>query len=69
MSRKTNHIRYRMCERKIRYPDYNSAMKAAKKILERTGDKLYPYDCRYCNGWHLSHEVWDDAKSWINEEE
>lgn len=60
MTWKDNHIRYRSCAKKIRYPDYNTAMKEAKKILARTGEELHPYECRYCNGWHLSHEVWED---------
>lgn len=61
MSKKYNHVRYRACEKKIRYPDYNTACKEAKKIYRRTGEELHPYECRYCNGWHLSHEVWEDV--------
>lgn len=61
MTWKTNHIEYRACKSKIRYRDYNHAMKEAKKIYSRTGEKLYPYECRFCNGWHLSHDVWEDV--------
>ena len=61
MTWKDNHIRYRKCKKKHgRYKTYNDALKAAKRIERRSGDKLYPYECSYCNGWHLSRSLWED---------
>lgn len=60
MTWKDNHIRYKSCERKKRYKTYNEAMKDAKRFEKRTGIRLYPYECRFCNGWHLSHKYWED---------
>lgn len=58
---KINHVKYRACTRKHgRYKTYNEAQKAANQIYRKTGDKLYPYECTFCGGWHLTHELWED---------
>lgn len=57
---KDNHIRHKACDTKTRYATFNEAMKRAKRIEQKDGVKVYPYECRFCGGWHLSKELWED---------
>lgn len=51
------HLRYKACERKKRYPTEADA-KLAMRDCERHGARdLHTYRCPYCNGWHLTHKA------------
>lgn len=47
-------IVYWACKRKSRYPNQNTANRAAKKMTVRFGVKMFVYYCRYCEGYHLT---------------
>jgi len=47
------HIRRRSCESKIKHLDLKAAKHHAWKIGKKTGEKYYPYKCKFCNGYHV----------------
>lgn len=44
------------CGQKVRYPE-ESAVRAAVRMKEKTGDDFDVYQCQYCNQWHIGHSA------------
>ena len=40
---------------KIQWRTAHDAKRAARRMREKTGDKLTPYVCRRCQHWHIGH--------------
>lgn len=55
------HIR-QSCSRKQRHTSYNKALAHAKSLFRQTGEKLKPYSCTLCDGWHIGHPMNDQAQ-------
>lgn len=51
--RQTPNIRCSECDKDL-YPTEAIALRRAKIILEEKGVRLYPYECSFMNGWHLT---------------
>lgn len=49
------------CAGKVHYRTRALAKNAAKAILQRRKDKLFPYFCEVCDGWHLGHRKDNDG--------
>lgn len=45
-------VRAKSCEGKVRHATMAGACIAARK----TDEKVRPYKCRHCPGWHVGHE-------------
>lgn len=42
------------CDGKLRFTTSKEAMAAAATIEYQRGTRLKPYQCRYCDWWHLA---------------
>lgn len=55
---KAHFLRYRACERKIRYATFDEALDAARSLRRRKHSKRakgsYPYRCPYGNHYHVA---------------
>jgi len=40
---------------KVRHANRKSARKAAKLMWRAKHERVYPYRCNFCNGWHTGH--------------
>ena len=47
-------LKERLCRRKIRYPDWESA-KAAAERRSLSDREMRCYYCEYCRGFHVGH--------------
>ena len=45
---------HRACTSKNRYSDRFTAVAMGISQVERYGCRLYAYQCKHCNGWHLT---------------
>lgn len=43
------------CRGKVRYGTRATAKRCSKTIKQVHADKLHPYYCELCDGWHLGH--------------
>ena len=43
------------CEGKTRYTTYSEAERCAKLTRRMTDDRLVPYHCKHCNGFHIGN--------------
>lgn len=54
-------VQVQFCRGKIRYEKLRDAVTSQKHQLRFRGrhgrqKQLHIYQCRYCNGWHLTHK-------------
>lgn len=47
---------------KIQWRSSYDAKVAARRMREKTGDKLTPYVCRTCHCWHIGHTPYTKQK-------
>lgn len=52
--------RDRGCRSKKTYPTEHAAKIAAKRHLAKWGLELRPYKCRFCHGWHLTKQPYEN---------
>ena len=45
----------RACKGKRKYTTEADARHAAKDLRKRVGSKLKPYQCSFCDMWHIGH--------------
>lgn len=50
-------VRRRVCSRKRRYPDAESAKSAAASMAHRKGAGFWAYRCTWCGSFHIGHSV------------
>ncbi len=58
-SNKRSKDRKRSCRDKIKYKAQTEAAQAADYLNQSRCiryEDVYPYDCRYCSGWHVGHD-------------
>ena len=46
---------YARCSRKVYYPTKRKAQQVAKLQQQTLNEKVHPYKCELCQGWHLGH--------------
>lgn len=52
----STHI-YRSCASKRRYSDEGDALAGAVRLVGKGAPSLRAYECRFCEGWHLTKQV------------
>lgn len=50
-------IRRNACGGKIQYQTVAEATAAKHRIIERHGDPMQSYRCKFCRQWHLGHRA------------
>ena len=55
MSSKRN-LRRTKCERKVKFPTKEDAVRRGRQIQRMGGDFLRAYECPHCKQFHLGHE-------------
>lgn len=45
------------CKRKVRHINQANAGYAAVLMRRKTGERIVPYKCQHCNGWHIGHPI------------
>ncbi len=55
-ARREEHLRYKACDRKKRYPTRAEAEEAIRSCRRHGSPDLHCYECDYCGGWHLTHK-------------
>jgi cytochrome c5 len=52
---KARQARWSGCTGKMPHPSRKRARLAARALLYRKGEKVYPYKCPCCANWHIGH--------------
>jgi len=47
----------RSCLDKVPFASRHGARAAARSVERRYGGRLEPYACRFCDGWHVGHQM------------
>lgn len=56
MKSKDRNLRKKSCLGKIRFESMGRANKACRAYKHRFGQKMNPYKCSFCDGYHIGHE-------------
>jgi hypothetical protein len=60
----------KVCDRKVPYRTYESAAKAAERMIYKTRTWLHPYQCFECGKYHIGHsyamaEKYGELQDWL----
>lgn len=56
------------CGNKIDYKREESAVKAARAMMDKGSKSLEPYPCAFCHGWHIGREMTVEEKLAFSDE-
>jgi Zn finger protein HypA/HybF involved in hydrogenase expression len=48
-------VRRKQCDGKVRHADHETAQTACWKVRQKWGDRMFPYRCPHCGGYHIGH--------------